>query len=118
MKKLLMLSVAILALSAGAAYAEHEGGHEGKWAEKGAMMFDEADANDDGLLSKEEFLSRHEKKFVEIDANADGQISKEEMEARRQEWLEKRKAEKAAEGAEAPVEAPAVEVSPSEGAAE
>lgn len=122
MKKYLMLSVAILTLSAGAAYAEDGSEHKGEHhkGERAAQMFDEADVNDDGQLSKEEFLSRHEKKFVEIDTNADGQLSKEEMEARRQQWMEKHKAAKeAADGAapaETPAESPAEEVAPTEGA--
>lgn len=112
MKKILMLTVAALALSTGFAYAEHEEGHK----DRGVKMFEEADANKDGVLSKEEFLARHEKKFAEIDANGDGSISKDEMEARHAEWREKMKEHRAKKkGDVAPVEAPA-EIPATEGA--
>ncbi len=37
------------------------------------------DANEDGSISKEEFMQHHEKKFTEKDKNKDGQLTADEM---------------------------------------
>jgi hypothetical protein len=68
-----------------------------KGEHKGHKMFEDADSNKDGKLSKEEFLARHEKKFGEIDANKDGSLTPDEMkahgEARREKFKERKNAE-------------------------
>lgn len=59
------------------------------WADDGMMrhgdfagrMFDEMDANHDGVVTKKEFDAFHDKRFKELDANHDGKISREEMDA-------------------------------------
>lgn len=85
MKKVMMIGAAILALQAvpalaqtDAAPAKDGGKHHGK-------MFEEADADKDGTVSKSEFKDsadkRAEKKFDSIDANKDGKVTKEELKA-------------------------------------
>lgn len=48
-----------------------------------AGRFKKSDTNNDGVISKEEFLARSEKRFNEIDADHDGKISPQEMKAYR-----------------------------------
>jgi Ca2+-binding EF-hand superfamily protein len=50
----------------------------GHWED---WMFDEMDANHDGVVTKREFDDYHAKWFKELDANHDGKISREELEA-------------------------------------
>ncbi len=45
------------------------------------MMFNQHDSDNDGAISKAEFLQNAEKRFVEIDADKDGNITKEEAKA-------------------------------------
>ncbi len=91
MKKLLIMTAALLALQAIPALAEET---SPKKAPEGPM-FAEQDVNKDGTVSEEEFLNFGKKKFGEIDGNSDGQIDKEEAkkhhEARREKWKQKRK---------------------------
>lgn len=77
MKKWLILSAAVLAFSAAPAMAE-EGGAGKDWHGK---MWEQADADGDGAVSKAEFLARSEERFALIDADGDGNISKEEMQS-------------------------------------
>lgn len=44
-------------------------------------VFEEMDANKDGVISKKEFDAYHNKHFKELDANHDGKITIEEFEA-------------------------------------
>jgi Ca2+-binding EF-hand superfamily protein len=44
-----------------------------------AERFKKSDTNNDGAISKEEFLARSEKRFNEIDTDHDGKISPKEM---------------------------------------
>ncbi len=85
------------------------GGHPGPM---GGPM-DSADVDNDGLLSKPEFMAVHEKRFDEMDANKDGKLSKDELkahreamkakfDAKRKEWEAKKKA-----GGDVPPPAPA-----------
>ncbi len=97
MKKILtVMSIAACMLAVPAARAEEPApesapkGEHHQPPHKGGML-EEDDANSDKMISKEEFLAVHEKRFAEIDSNSDGQISPEELEARRQEWQEKMK---------------------------
>jgi Ca2+-binding EF-hand superfamily protein len=64
------------------------GGHmaQGHW---GDWMFDEMDANHDGIVTKREFDAYHDKWFKELDANHDGKITREERDAFRQKAAER-----------------------------
>ncbi len=70
------------ALASGFAYAMHEPGHEGD--HKG-QMFKEADTNNDGKVSHDEFKAQHDKHgeemFKRMDANGDGFIDEAEKKA-------------------------------------
>lgn len=46
-----------------------------------ANMFDDADTDGDGVLSKQEFLGRAEAHFKEMDMDADGTVTADEMRA-------------------------------------
>ena len=76
---------AVLGLSATAAMAEH---HEGGAHDKGKMM-ERIDTDGDGVVSKAEFMAKHEEKFTKMDKNSDGNLSKEEMESAREAMKEK-----------------------------
>ncbi len=96
-KALTVMGIAACMLAVPAAYAEDKapetvlpGEHQGHPGPKGGML-EQADANGDKMISEEEFLALHKKRFAEIDSNSDGQISPEELAARRQEWQEKMK---------------------------
>lgn len=52
--------------------------HEGHFSTK---IFEEIDANKDGIISKKEFDAFNNKHFKEMDANHDGKITIEEFEA-------------------------------------
>ncbi len=101
MKKLLMLGAALLTLNAASALAE-EGGKPkrdgGKMLEK---IFADQDANGDGAVSKDEFVSHATKRFDAMDADKNGSVTKEEIkahhDAKKAEWKAKKDAKKAAE---------------------
>jgi Ca2+-binding EF-hand superfamily protein len=110
MKKILLSTIAVLALSAPAAMAEHGGDH------KGGRMLEKLDADKDGSISKAEFMTEAEQRFAEIDKDSSGSITKEEVEAKAAEWKAKRAEMKAKkEAGEAPAEA-APEAAPAEAA--
>jgi Ca2+-binding EF-hand superfamily protein len=92
MKKLLLTSIAAvmgLSLPAMALAENHEGGdHADK---KGYSMMEKMDVDGDGLVSKTEFLAKHEEKFTKMDTNGDGSVSKDEMTEARKKWDEKKK---------------------------
>lgn len=46
-----------------------------------AKVFDEADTNRDGVVTKEEFMAKAERHFGMADTNKDGKITREEMQA-------------------------------------
>jgi uncharacterized low-complexity protein len=50
---------------------------EGKCGMK--MMMKKMDADEDGAISKEEFMQHHEKKFDKKDKNEDGKLTEDEM---------------------------------------
>ncbi len=80
MKKFLALSILALSVSAaGAAFAEHGGphGHHGK-----KDFFKKFDANNDGVITKEEADAAHNEKFKKMDANNDGKVTREEVKAK------------------------------------
>jgi uncharacterized low-complexity protein len=64
-------------LSSGYMVADKEGKcGEGKC---GGMMMKKMDADEDGAVSKEEFMQHHEKKFTKKDKNEDGKLTEDEM---------------------------------------
>lgn len=97
-KKWMILPVTALMISAAPALAE-EGRSMMKMhgGDRGGHMMKEADTDNDGVVTKSEFLAAHEKKFTEIDKDGDGKITEEDikahMEAKRQkkkdEWFDK-----------------------------
>lgn len=103
MKKLLAISALALILS-GPAFAEDAAAPDHKGP---GPMFERADTNHDGLLSKEEFMAKHEETFKRLDTNGDGSISKEEIEVGREKWKEMRKEHMEQKDGAAPAETPA-----------
>ncbi len=65
--------------------AGRKGGHKGGQGNHngGMMMMKMADTNNDGAVSKDEFLTAHAKHFDMLDANHDGQVTKAERQAAR-----------------------------------
>ena len=96
MKKLMILGVALAAFtfSAPAAFADNYGG-EGKGKGHKGKMFKEADANADGVISKDEFKAHHEKKaddwFTKLDADGNGEVTDEEAKEGRKNMRKKMK---------------------------
>ena len=75
---------ALLALQAGAALAWGGPPPDGAFAEARAAAFEEADANDDGALTLEEFRTlmamREQRHFERLDADDNGRVTLEELE--------------------------------------
>lgn len=111
MKKQALLSTAValgLLTASGVAHADNHGSKDvvaeksGKHMRKGPGK--DLDTNEDGVVSKAEFLSHAEKRFEKIDADGNGEISKEEgkaahdkMRKKKKDYMQKRKSEKPAE---------------------
>lgn len=75
-KKLSLLAAAAMLVSAAPAFADHHGGGDkGQMKEK---MFEKHDANGDGVISKQEFLSHAEEKFTKMDIDENGEVTQEE----------------------------------------
>jgi len=87
LKSSLIALLAISTLGAGVAYAEHDGGREH------GDMFKEADTNNDGKVSHDEFKAQHDKHmeemFKKLDSNGDGFIDEAEKKAGRDNMREK-----------------------------
>lgn len=94
---------AILALGAAIAFAQP--GDSGSGAGPGAgmgmgmgkgrgermhRMFEKHDVNNDGVVTKDEFVKGCEQRFEKLDADKDGKITKEEMEKHRETMRAKR----------------------------
>ena len=81
MRKLLIAAgaAALMAACTSAAGAQGapEDGHGGRHA---GMLF-QADANNDGVLTRQEFDAGHAAKFARMDANSDGSVSADEQRA-------------------------------------
>jgi Ni/Co efflux regulator RcnB len=92
MKRTLLLSfIAAGILAAPMAFAEGDKAeHDGKRG-KGGHMMEKVDTNADGLISKDEFMAKHEEMFNKMDANSDGSLSKEELKTSMKERHGKRK---------------------------
>lgn len=114
MKKILLLSAAVLALQIVPAMAQ-EGTPpaDGKKGQHREGMFEKQDTNKDGMVSEAEFLNHGKEKFKELDANGDGNVTKEEAKAhfdkKRGEWEAKKKEMKAKKEAAPAAPAPAEE---------
>jgi hypothetical protein len=114
MKKIMLLSAAVLAMQTVPALAQDAAKpkHDGKRHEaKFDKMFDAQDANKDGKVTEAEFLEFQKNIFLKVDGNKDGSVTKEEAKAfgekRRAEWEAKRKEMKAKKEAEKATVAPA-----------
>jgi Ca2+-binding EF-hand superfamily protein len=73
MKRCLILTAALLLISASSAFAH---------GDKAERWFDRLDTNKDGIITQAEMEARGAERFAEIDANGDGMISAEEFSAR------------------------------------
>lgn len=91
MKKILALTIAVMAASTAAYANEHEGGkcfgkgghHRGDWLKK-------IDTNNDGNITRAESDAFHDAKFKKMDTDGDGTITKAEMDAKKAEFEAKR----------------------------
>ena len=54
-------------------------------SEKKNQFFEKHDADGDGTISKDEFISHTESMFMEMDADGDGSVSQEEAKTKMQE---------------------------------
>jgi hypothetical protein len=72
---LLAISASFLSALGGAAMAD-----------KGQGMFERADTNGDGFVSKEEFAAGRTQMFAKLDANGDGFIDQGELDKAREAW--------------------------------
>ncbi len=91
MKKILM-SGAVLMLLAAPAMAEDKMPPGDGAPPQHQGMFERADANNDGKVSKAEYNAQQEKFFAETDKDGNGELTKDEMKARREAMREKFKA--------------------------
>lgn len=91
MKKLMMLSAAVLALQAIPAIAQEKGADHGK--HRGEKFFEMQDTDKDGVISEAEFVAKAKERFTSMDADKDGKVTKEEAaahhEAKKAKWKEK-----------------------------
>jgi hypothetical protein len=84
-------------------------------SQHGKTMFEEMDTNNDGVISKDEFMASAGKRFDKIDANHDGKISHDEVEAFHKAQLEKlnkMREELKKQQAQQPAAAPAAPAAP------
>ncbi len=100
MKKFLATG-AVLMLLASPALAQDKPAPDGQKPPRHGM-FEQADSDGDGKVSKAEFQAQQEKFFADTDKNSDGTITRDEMKARREAMREKFKAWKAEHGRGAP----------------
>lgn len=91
MKKLLMLAVSAFVFSVSPAMAEDVAP-----VKRGEKFFEKMDLNADGSITKEEFISVYEARYIEMDADANGSVTREEAKAHADKWREQKKAERAA----------------------
>ena len=85
----LAASAAVVSMVSFPVLADHHGKEK-----HGGKMFEKADANGDGVVSKEEFMAAQEKMFAKLDSDGDGSLTKEEMKEHRKSMKEKWKAMK------------------------
>jgi Ca2+-binding EF-hand superfamily protein len=87
--KTLMIAALLTSIAVTAVYATESDG-DGNRAERMQQKMQEhmkaADTNNDGKISKAEFLQQAEVRFKKMDSNGDGGITKEELEAMRKKF--------------------------------
>lgn len=66
------------------AHHRERGDHRGGWGDHHEMRMAAADANNDGDISRDEFLARPLEMFARLDANGDGGISAAERQSARE----------------------------------
>lgn len=74
-----LLSVAVIAGSVTASFADKKG--EGRGGERGAMRFENMDTNSDGKLDLAEFSAPLVERFNALDTDENGTVTKAEVEA-------------------------------------
>lgn len=82
MKKVILISAAILFAASGAAFADHHMKGEG-----GMKMMD---TNKDGMISKDEFMKHHEMMWDKMKKNSTGSVDMKDMEAMHKEMMMKK----------------------------
>ena len=80
MKRCLILTTALLLMSASSAFA-----HE----DKAERWFDRLDTNGDGMISLEEFSARAKAHFTRADKDGNGEITKQEFIVAKEQWRKK-----------------------------
>lgn len=89
MKKLAMLLTAAMCVAAAPAFAEH---HMHKDME---MHMKAMDANNDGMISRDEFMRFHEMRWNELKKNSSGMVDMKEMHAMHKKmWSDKKDKDK------------------------
>jgi hypothetical protein len=117
MKKLLMLTALAMVASAPVMAergpnGDRDGRGPGDGGKRmGEMMFKQHDTNNDGVITKEEFMKTVEARFDKMDADSDGKVTKEEvkkhgdeMKKKFEEMREKREESKSSSEVESPSE--------------
>lgn len=94
-KATMALAALILMGTALPAFAEEGPKGDGPRKDRGAKMFEEADTNKDGKLTKDEMRASHDKRidkmFSELDTDKSGDLTKAELDAGRDKMREKMK---------------------------
>lgn len=78
MRKILLAAVGLAALAGGCGFAAAQGADAQPARHRGDMVF-QADANNDGVVTRQEFDAGRAARFTQADANHDGQIARDEM---------------------------------------
>jgi hypothetical protein len=81
MKKVILISAAVLFAASGAAFADHHMKGEG-----GMKMMD---TNKDGMISKDEFMKHHEMMWDKMKKNSTGSVDMKDMESMHKEMMKK-----------------------------
>ncbi len=78
MRKILMAAAAFAGLAGAAGLALAQSNEGSQERHRGGHHFFEADANNDGVITRQEFDSGRDARFAQMDANRDGQLTREE----------------------------------------
>jgi len=92
MKKFLVLLTLSLFLTA-VIDARHHRGRRHPRPPMGGPMFEKIDTDNDGSISRDEWMSHHAEMFSKIDKDGDGQITKSEMKFHREHMMKKHRPE-------------------------